>query len=554
MADANVSLETKWGVISSNIKELVSLQQYKTWFKSIRLHSNSHDSYVFSVPTKFLKDWISNYYMDVLHKAIHRATGKAGKVSLCLDASLRLNTGNPELNTGNPVDQKETAEGEGSGLSDMNGFDSEKSSDANPFKIDSPLDSPEPDSSGTEYTRSDNGKLPERGLSRKGTDAQDNSNLESSNLENPNLPNQARDRKTSLSNARVQKNRAFRCVDGFYLNPINLFKNFIIGPCNQLSYAASLAVSENLSETYNPLFLHGASGLGKTHLLQAICHKLLERNPSSRILFLSCETFINHFISAVEKRDLSRFRTKYRQIDILLIDDIHLLANKERTQEEFFHTFNTLFNSGKQIVLTSDSFPSDIPTLEERLVSRFKCGLVTQVYPPDFETRSAILKMKARQRNVNLPNEVISFLAESVDTNIRELEGAVTKVTGYATLMNQKLDLDMAYEAMKDVIKKKTRIVSIDTIAKNITEKFSVKLSDLQSKKRTKSIAMPRQIAMYIVKKMTSHSLQEIGAYFGGRDHSTVLHAYNKILNKVTADEGFKELIEELVKESTACN
>ncbi|MHC4941976.1 MAG: chromosomal replication initiator protein DnaA [Planctomycetota bacterium] len=459
MLDSNDTFETTRDLVFSNIKELVSAQQFRTWFHSLRLCEYDKGKYTFAVPNKFLRDWIAKYYTEVLRRAVRRAVGENVDIAVVIDDSV------PE-----------------------------------------PTPEAAPIPSRTEQVRNDNPVLT----------------------------------KPVVKNAY-----------GFYVNPNYNFDNFVVGPCNQLSYAASLAVAENLSNAYNPLFLHGASGLGKTHLVQSICNKLISRSRNPRINYLSCETFINQFISALEKSKIDQFRNKYRQLDLLLIDDIHLLANKERTQEEFFHTFNSLFNSGKQIVLTSDSYPSEIPTLEERLVSRFKWGLVTQIYQPDFETRCAILKMKARLKGVEVPDEVINYLAENIDTNIRELEGAVTKVVGYATLMNCELNLENACEAMRDVIKKRDAVISLGNIVKITTDRFSVKLSDLQSKKRNQAIAVPRQIAMYAAKKLTGHSLQEIGAYFGGRDHSTVLHAYNKVCTKMKSDDQFKRSVDGLIQELT---
>ncbi len=464
MIDSKDSIDTKWSIISSHIQEFVTPQQYRTWFRSVTLSKCSDEAFTFTVPNKFLKTWISNYYMDVLRKSIDKALGNSSEASI----TIKIDP------SAEPVIQESKPE--------VSGRDS----------------SSEP--------------VPEK---------------------------------------QPEMNARHKISDDFFLNPNYSFGNFIVGPCNQLAYAASMSIADKPSSSYNPLFLHGSSGLGKTHLLHSVCQKVLAKEPSTKILFLSCETFINHFISSIEKGNLTNFRNKYRHIDILLIDDIHLLARKERTQEEFFHTFNSLFNSGKQIVLSSDSPPSEIPTIEERLVSRFKWGLVSPVFPPDLETRCAILKAKARMKNVDVPSEVVSFLAENINTNIRELEGAITKVVGYSTLMNREIDLDMAQEAMQDVIKSNDHLITIDHIVKSITKKFNVKLSDLQSKKRIHSIGLPRQISMFVIKNLTYHSLQEIGAYFGGRDHSTVLHAYNKISDKMKTDNSFKQLVSEIIDEIT---
>jgi chromosomal replication initiator protein len=333
------------------------------------------------------------------------------------------------------------------------------------------------------------------------------------------------------------------------LNPVYRFDGFVVGPCNRFAHAAALGVAENPGRAYNPLFLHGSVGLGKTHLLQSLCHALLDRNPTTRILYLSCETFVNHFISALENGDLAKFRTKYRNVDLLVVDDIHLLANKERTQEEFFHTFNSLYNAGKQIVLSSDSPPLDIPTLQERLVSRFKWGLVTEIEEPCYETRVAILKRKSRERGRELSDEVARFLAEKIDTNVRELEGAVTKILCYAGLSGQEINLQLVRQILRELFSSRSHQASIEDILGVVTERFGVKLADLQSRKRTKAVAYPRQVGMYLARKITNLSLEEIGGYFGGRDHSTVLYGIEKITALCLEDPACRSLLADLTLE-----
>jgi chromosomal replication initiator protein len=327
------------------------------------------------------------------------------------------------------------------------------------------------------------------------------------------------------------------------LNPKYTFDNFVVGPCNRFCHAVSLGTVESPGKAHNPLFLHGNVGLGKTHLLQSICAALLENWQDIRILFLSCETFVNHFISALENGDLQKFRNKYRNVDVLVVDDIHVLANKERTQEEFFHTFNTLYNDGKQIVLASDSPPKDIPTLQDRLVSRFKWGLVTEIEPPCYETRMAILKRKGRERGEELPDEVAQIIAERVDTNIRELEGAVNKLYGFANVTNQRISVEFTREVLGDLFVQRRGQPTMEDIIQVVTGHFSVKLSDLQSKKRTNQVAFPRQVAMYLARRITRHSLEEIGGFFGGRDHSTVLHGVKKITKLTEKDPAIQELL-----------
>jgi chromosomal replication initiator protein len=330
------------------------------------------------------------------------------------------------------------------------------------------------------------------------------------------------------------------------LNPLYTFDNFIPGPSNNFPYAAALAVADSPGKSYNPLFLHGSVGLGKTHLLQAICHRLMERRPDMRILYLSCETFTNHFVTAVANGELDSFRFRYRHVDVLLIDDIHFLASRERTQEEFFHTFNTLYNANKQIILSSDSNPAEIPTIEERLVSRFKWGVVAKIDQPVYETRVAIIARKGRVHGVTFPDEVVRFLAENIRSNIRELEGAVNKVAGMAHIYQRAIDVDLAREALRDLLPPPSSRVSVDGIVRTVAEHFGVPVRDLMGKRRSKSIAYPRQICMFLARRLTSHSLEEIGGYFGGRDHTTVMYAYEKIRREAEEDTDLAETIEKL--------
>ena len=307
------------------------------------------------------------------------------------------------------------------------------------------------------------------------------------------------------------------------------FDAFVIGPCNRLAHAAAMAVSEAPGQSYNPLFLPGSVGLGKTHLLHASCQKVLADNPTANISLLTCEAFVNHFIRAVEKGQLQQFRYRYRHADVLAIDDIQFLANHEQIQEEFFHTFNTLYQEHKQIVISGDRGPGDIAGLEDRLVSRFHWGLVARIDKPCYETRLAIVHKKARRRGILLPDDVACLIAATIDSNTRELEGAIAKVAMLAQVGNREIDLKLAEDALGTEPAFKEREVTIEDILTAVTTRFNVRLADLQSKKRSRSIAFPRQICMYLARSLTRHSLEEIGGYFGGRDHTTVLHANRTI-------------------------
>jgi chromosomal replication initiator protein len=327
------------------------------------------------------------------------------------------------------------------------------------------------------------------------------------------------------------------------LSPDYTFENFVVGPCNRLPHAASSAVADNPGKAYNPLFIHGGVGLGKTHLLQAICQKVLDRQNDARILYLSCDSFINQFITAVQHGDMSQFRYRFRHVDVLVIDDIHFLRGHDRTQEEFFHTFNTLYQGNKQIILSADAPPSEIPELEERLVSRFNWGLVARVEKPCYETRVAIIQKKAKLRGLELAEDVICYVASKVENNTRELEGAITRIQGMAMLQQGKIDMELARAALGETGTPEQRRITIQQIIDAVTTYYNVRTSDLQSKKRHKSIAFPRQVCMYFARKHTRYSLEEIGGYFGGRDHTTVLHAVRTVTEDMKNEPQVSEQI-----------
>ncbi|MYL34431.1 chromosomal replication initiator protein DnaA [Pontibacillus yanchengensis] len=331
------------------------------------------------------------------------------------------------------------------------------------------------------------------------------------------------------------------------LNSKYTFDTFVIGSGNRFAHAASLAVAEAPAKAYNPLFIYGGVGLGKTHLMHAIGHYVLDHNPSAKVVYLSSEKFTNEFINSIRDNKAVNFRNKYRNVDVLLIDDIQFLAGKEQTQEEFFHTFNTLHEENKQIVISSDRPPKEIPTLEDRLRSRFEWGLITDITPPDLETRIAILRKKAKAEGLDIPNEVMLYIANQIDTNIRELEGALIRVVAYSSLINRDIDASLAAEALKDIIpSSKPKIITIKGIQEMVAEKYNIKIEDFAAKKRTKTIAHPRQIAMYLSREMTDFSLPKIGEEFGGRDHTTVIHAHEKISKALSENQQLQKEIEEL--------
>ncbi len=336
------------------------------------------------------------------------------------------------------------------------------------------------------------------------------------------------------------------------LNPKYTFKSFVIGNSNRFAHAASLAVAESPAKAYNPLFIYGGVGLGKTHLMHAIGHYILESNPNAKVVYVSSEKFTNELINAIKDDKNEEFRNKYRNVDILLIDDIQFIAGKERTQEEFFHTFNELHDANKQIILSSDRPPKEIPTLEDRLRSRFEWGLIADIQVPDFETRMAILKKKADVENLNVANEVMGYIATKIKSNIRELEGALIRIIAYSSLTNREVTVDLATEALKDIISKKQgKHVTIDSIQDVVSSYFNLRVEDLKSQRRTRNVAYPRQIAMYLSRKLTDMSLPKIGEEFGGRDHTTVIHAYEKISGNLKTDDSLQHTINEITKKVT---
>lgn len=336
------------------------------------------------------------------------------------------------------------------------------------------------------------------------------------------------------------------------LNPKYTFDSFVIGNSNRFAHAASLAVAEAPAKAYNPLFIYGGVGLGKTHLMHAIGHYALQNNSSAKVVYVSSEKFTNELINAIKDDKNEEFRNKYRNVDILLIDDIQFIAGKERTQEEFFHTFNELHDANKQIILSSDRPPKEIPTLEDRLRSRFEWGLIADIQAPDFETRMAILKKKADVEKLNVANEVMVYIATKIKSNIRELEGALIRIVAYSSLTNRPITVELASEALKDIISnKQNKNVTIDVIQDVVAGYFNLRVEDLKSQRRTRNVAYPRQIAMYLSRKLTDMSLPKIGEEFGGRDHTTVIHAYEKISDILNTDESLQHTVNDITKKLT---
>ena len=343
------------------------------------------------------------------------------------------------------------------------------------------------------------------------------------------------------------KPKEFKDTSG--LNPRYTFENFVVGSSNRHAHAYSLAVAESPAKTYNPLFIYGGVGLGKTHLMQAICyHAKNKLGGNLKICYMTSERFTNELIDAIQHHSTPMFRQKYRNTDVLVIDDIHFIAGKESTQEEFFHTFNTLYDAHKQIIISSDRPPKEIANLQDRLVSRFGWGLTTDIQPPDLETRAAILKKKIEREPVLVPDDVIFFIAQLIKTNVRELEGALIRTIAYSLLEEKPITLELTKGVLKDLLREPRKLITVDFIQRCVVEEFGVSLQEIKMKRRNKNIVRPRQIAMYLSRELTDLSLPEIGTFFGGKDHTTVLHSYNKIKEDLKQDETLKERVERIIQ------
>ncbi len=353
--------------------------------------------------------------------------------------------------------------------------------------------------------------------------------------------------RTAEAPVTVDRSRETRSTIGNFLNPKNTFENFVVGQNNNLAHAAAVAIANAPAKAYNPLFIYGDTGLGKTHLMHAVGHFILKSNRLAKVAYVSTEKFTNEFIRAIQENTLVKFRKRYRSVDVLLIDDIHFLSGKERIQEEFFHTFNDLFESGKQIFLTSDRPASEISKLESRLVSRFQWGLVSDMQAPDLETRVAIIYNKANYLGLQMPQDVLQFIAEKVSRNIRRLEGALTRVASYHALMGKSVNLEVAEQLLGDILQEEAQNqVTVEKIQKRVADYYNLRISDMVSRRRPANIAFPRQIAMYLSRILTSHPLQEIGENFGGRDHGTVIHACKTVENIMDQDESVRRSVEYL--------
>jgi chromosomal replication initiator protein len=476
-----------WSSVLDFVRAHTKPQQFETWFRGLRCLAMGPEGVRIAAPNDFYRKWMERHYLRLLENACEEVLGEPARVHFVVESS-----GDEEAS------EAETNEGDG-----------------------------------RRPTSGEQERATRVAVAAPGAATVDPT---------------PRAAVTAPSPSVTAAPRRAPSVGEIPLNPHYTFDNFVVGPSNRLAHAASLAVTENPATAYNPLFVHGGVGLGKSHLLQAVCHQLLGKNRDLRYVYLSCEAFVNEYIAALQRGDVNAFRQQYRHVDMLLIDDIHFLASKKALQEEFFHTFNALYNAQRQIILSSDSPPHEIPELEERLVSRFKWGLVAEVEPPHYETKVAIIRRKAQARRKELPDDVVDFLADNLDSNIRELEGAVLKIIVLAGLQNRPIDLSLCKSALKE-LSGRTGHVNITQIMNTVASHYHIKIADLQGKKRSKSIALPRQICMYLARTLTPMSLEEIGGHFGGRDHTTVMYADDKIKKLRDKDPDMRQQLERLTRE-----
>lgn len=367
---------------------------------------------------------------------------------------------------------------------------------------------------------------------------------------NNKLHNSTKKELLNIDEIEIYNTKNKKSINHNHISNINskyTFDTFVSGPSNQFAHAAALAVASNPATTYNPLFIYGGVGLGKTHIIHSIGNKILKEKSNYKVSYYSSEKFTNELINSLRHGKMDEFRNKFRSIDVLLIDDIQFIAGKKSTQEEFFHTFNSLYETHKQIVVTSDKFPKEMPDLEERLRSRFEWGLIADIQEPDFETKQAILKMKSEYLQIDLPEDVLNFLASSITSNVRELEGYLIRLGAYSSLTAVNINLEMAREVLKNIISENSKEITVDKIIKQVSDHYEIKISDLKSQKRLKNIVLPRQVAMYISRNLTELSYPEIGDKFGGKDHSTIIHAIKKIDEKMNNDMSVKLTVEKLM-------
>ena len=533
-----VDQEEIWNKAISVLQSDLASQQFCTWIQPLQLSKNNSDnSFRLIAPNRFIKDWVNDKYLTLIENLLVELSGHQ-QLDVSVDIQETESTPSSTSHSeeialrNSPVFGNSTISTNSANLIPLS--DEEKKTSENVRGVVQAV-------STNQSVVSDYGSGPELNLSEK-------SLAEISDV----APITAKPVLKAIDNLTSGSEQNSGIAHQSNIIPGYNFKTFVEGKSNQLARAAAMQVAENPGDSYNPLFLYGGVGLGKTHLMHAVGNALLEKKPGAKVVYLHSERFVADMVKALQLNAIDDFKRFYRSVDALLIDDIQFFANKERSQEEFFHTFNNLLQEGKQIILTCDKYPKEIKGLEERLKSRFGWGLTVAVEPPELETRVAILMKKAEQANMDLSKEAAFFIAQRLRSNVRELEGALKRVIAQAHFKARPIDIDLIKESLKDLLSLQDRLVSIDNIQKTVAEYYKIKVSDLLSKRRNRSVARPRQVAMSLAKELTSHSLPEIGDAFGGRDHTTVLHACRKIEELKESNNDIQEDVKNLLRTLTS--
>ncbi len=500
--------QATWQQCVDNLRDELPSQQFNTWIRPLQAESSPNGLTLFA-PNRFVQDWVKDKFYSRICELVRRHGGNEA-----LDVSVEVGAGRQQAQSHSSHSHSASSTEGGSGGVVTSTALSRSTPTARKLVLPE-VESPKALLDGDALKGSPTGF--------------GNQNTGNGRIQVP--PRDRRPGKSAGGSHRMEQIIEGKLRHKGSLNRDNTFENFIEGKSNQLARAAALQVAENPGGAYNPLFIYGGVGLGKTHLMHAIGNYLLARKPDAKVVYLHSETFVATMVTALQLNAINEFKRYYRTVDALLIDDIQFFAGKERSQEEFFHTFNALLEGGQQIILTSDRYHKEINGLEERLKSRFGWGLSVAVEPPELETRAAILINKAAQSNVELPGDAAMFIAQRLRSHVRELEGALKKVIIHANFVNRRIDLDLVREALRDLFALHDKLVSIDNIQRSVAEYYKIKMSDMLSKRRSRSVARPRQIAMSLAKELTNHSLPEIGEAFGGRDHTTVLHACKQVKN-----------------------
>lgn len=528
-------LLSTWQRCVDHLRDELPSQQFNTWIRPLQAES-SNDGLTLLAPNRFVQDWVRDKFYSRICELMHRHTD-GEQVDVYLEVGHRR-VEQPSFSAGQMAPAGETS-------TTARQSASRTSAIHVPARFVSASDkvaSAETRVANNPDMSTGSLRLEEQAFHTIDSTRRDNIRRESASGDNS-TPRRGSGRMESIIEGKLRHKGS--------LNPENTFDNFIEGKSNQLARAAAMQVAENPGGAYNPLFIYGGVGLGKTHLMHAVGNYMLAKKPNAKVVYLHSETFVATMVTALQLNAINEFKRFYRSVDALLIDDIQFFAGKERSQEEFFHTFNALLEGGQQIILTSDKYHKEINGLEERLKSRFGWGLSVAVEPPELETRAAILINKAAQSNVELPGDAAMFIAQRLRSHVRELEGALKKVIIHANFVGRRIDLDLVREALRDLFALHDKLVSIDNIQRAVTEYYKIKPGDMQSKRRNRSVARPRQVAMSLAKELTNHSLPEIGDAFGGRDHTTVLHACKQIKKLRTTTPSLNEDYNNLLRALT---